>query len=99
MKLRKVDFIKVYNAINQQCGWIGETSTEVCGAIDIHPDAVLPHVTGDVNDDGEVGISDVTLLVNLIMDNSSNEFSDVNGDGETSVADITFLVNILLDQN
>ena len=99
VKLRKVDFIKVYNAINQQCGWIGETSTEVCGAIDIHPDAVLPHVTGDVNDDGEVGISDVTLLVNLIMDNSSNEFSDVNGDGETSVADITFLVNILLDQN
>lgn len=31
-----IDFVKVYNGLNQQCGWLGETSTEVMGAIDLH---------------------------------------------------------------
>ena len=29
-------FFKVYTALNQQCGWLGETSTEVMGAYDLH---------------------------------------------------------------
>lgn len=37
--LDKIDFIKVYTAECQICGAIGETSTEICGAIDLHPDA------------------------------------------------------------
>jgi len=41
--LKQVDFIKVYTAVNQTCGWIGETSTEVCGARDLHPDANTDH--------------------------------------------------------
>lgn len=31
-----VDFIKVYTGVNQEAGWLGETSTEVSGAIDLH---------------------------------------------------------------
>jgi len=31
-----VDFIKVHNATRQVCGWLGETSTEITGAIDLH---------------------------------------------------------------
>ena len=31
-----VDFVKVYTGINQYCGWIGETSTEICRAQDLH---------------------------------------------------------------
>jgi hypothetical protein len=34
--LQGVHFLKVYTAINQYCGWIGETSTEIAGAIDLH---------------------------------------------------------------
>jgi len=34
--LRGVDFIKVYTGINQYCGWIGETSTEIIRAQDLH---------------------------------------------------------------
>lgn len=30
------DFIRVYTGENQTCGWIGETSTEVSGAEDLH---------------------------------------------------------------
>ena len=53
---------------------------------------------GDVNGDGEVSIADVTMLVDLVVRQASNERSDVNNDSETSVADVTKLVEILLNQ-
>lgn len=31
-----VDFIRVYTALNQYCGWLGETSTEIYQARDLH---------------------------------------------------------------
>lgn len=31
-----VDFIKIYTGVNQYCGWLGETSTEVEGINDLH---------------------------------------------------------------
>ena len=31
-----VDFIRVYTAVNQQCGRVGEVSTEICRAEDLH---------------------------------------------------------------
>ena len=31
-----VDFIKIYTGVNQYCGWLGETSTEVMGVNDLH---------------------------------------------------------------
>lgn len=31
-----IDFVRVYCAMNQKCGWIGETSTEITGAKDLH---------------------------------------------------------------
>ena len=37
--LNEVHFIKVYTALLQQCGMLGETSTEITGARDLHPDA------------------------------------------------------------
>lgn len=39
--LSGIDFVRVYTAENQQCGWIGETSTEVSGAKDLHLAASL----------------------------------------------------------
>lgn len=38
--LAKIDFIKVYTAMVQEAGILGETSTEFAGIIDLHPDAV-----------------------------------------------------------
>ncbi|MBO6250917.1 MAG: dockerin type I repeat-containing protein [Muribaculaceae bacterium] len=52
-------------------------------------------VAGDVNGDDEVSIADVTMLVDLLLRQQSNERSDVNGDGETSIADLTSLVDIV----
>ncbi|WP_288153130.1 DUF5074 domain-containing protein [uncultured Prevotella sp.] len=36
VSLEAIDFVRVYSAENQYCGWLGETSTEVCGAMDLH---------------------------------------------------------------
>lgn len=36
VELPGIDFVKVYTGVNQSCGWLGETSTEVAGAEDLH---------------------------------------------------------------
>lgn len=41
VNLPAIHFVKVYTALQQVCGWIGETSTEITGAEDLHPD-MLP---------------------------------------------------------
>jgi hypothetical protein len=39
-----VDFVRVYTGVNQFCGWMGETSTEIAHAEDLHLDASLQAV-------------------------------------------------------
>ena len=92
VNLTHIDFIKVYNAMNQYCGWTGETSTEVAGGIDYHPDAVY----GDVNGDKEVNISDVNAVIAVILAASVAPAADVNGDGEVNVSDINALIDLIL---
>ena len=41
VRLTHADFIRVYTGINQMCGWLGETSTEITGAEDLHLEASL----------------------------------------------------------
>ncbi len=41
VRLTHADFIRVYTALNQVCGWLGETSTEITGAEDLHLEASL----------------------------------------------------------
>lgn len=36
VELSSVDFVKIYTAVNQQCGILGEVSTEVAGIYNIH---------------------------------------------------------------
>lgn len=43
--LRTIDFVRIYSSLNQSAGWLGETSTEVSGAQDLHPDAVAAIAT------------------------------------------------------
>lgn len=39
-----INFVKVYTAVNQTTGWLGETSTEVSGAEDLNPSAGIANV-------------------------------------------------------
>lgn len=36
VRLQGIDFVRVYTGVNQYCGWIGETSTELSRAQDLH---------------------------------------------------------------
>lgn len=94
--LDHIDFVKVYSALNQQCGWLGETSTEVCGALDLHPDEPLP-LMGDVNSDLIVDVADVVAIANDVMGETPEVYlrhvADVNHDGLLNVADVVALAN------
>ena len=46
-ELQGIHFVKVYTGVHQQCGWIGETSTEITGAEDLHLTTATPAVFAD----------------------------------------------------
>ena len=55
------------------------------------------YIRGDVNNDGNVDISDVVELVNIILNSlSGNPRADVNEDGFVDISDVVTLVNIVL---
>lgn len=57
-------------------------------------------LTGDVNDDGEVNIGDVTAIIDYLLGKASDTFNieaaDVNGDGEVNIGDVTAIIDMLL---
>ena len=58
----------------------------------------LDLLRGDVNNDGEVDVNDVTLLINVILGNDYlfNQLCDVNDDGDVDVGDVVEVVNRIL---
>lgn len=65
---------------------------------------VVNNVTkGDVNDDGEINVSDIVEIVNYIMGKPSAKFveaaADLNEDGEVNVTDIVKVVSIIMSTN
>lgn len=58
-KLKYIDFVRVYTALNQHCGWIGETSTEITGAMDLHPDATAGVIETIVDPKGDNQVLDL----------------------------------------
>lgn len=98
VNLTHIDFIKIYNAVNLYCGWIGETSTEVAGGVDFHPDAPMPEsLPGDVNGDGEVTVSDVNAIIYVIVNGVVLPNADVNHDGEVTVGDVNTVIGYILN--
>ena len=56
-------------------------------------------ILGDVNNDGEVNIADVTTLVDYLLNNSieiNMEAANMNGDDEVNIADVTAIIDYLL---
>lgn len=55
---------------------------------------------GDMNCDGFVNISDVTILIDYLLDGDASQIStknaDVDGDGNINISDATELIDILL---
>ena len=67
----------------------------------IVPPVPVSTVTGDVNNDGEVNISDVTLYINYLLNDDATDFlianADFNEDGEANISDVIDMINYLLN--
>ncbi len=71
-------------------------------------DTYLPYlndetVVGDVNGDGSVNISDVTVLIDYLLGSGTAtvdmDAADVNSDGLVNISDVTILIDMLLGNN
>ncbi len=58
------------------------------------PSTLIP---GDVNNDGEVDVRDITALIDIIMNSIDSPLADVNADGDIDVRDITALIDIIMN--
>ena len=58
------------------------------------------YIPGDVNNDGEVSVADVTKIIDIIIgaevDEATMKRADVNKDNEISVADVTRVIDIIV---
>ena len=55
-----------------------------------------PDVPGDVNGDGEVNISDISSIIDLILTGRFSDLGDVNDDGEINITDINTVIDLIL---
>ena len=56
------------------------------------------YLQGDIDGDGKVTISDVTALIDIILQGTGAEHprADVDGDGEVRISDVTTAIDLLL---
>ena len=69
--------------------------------IDVVTEPPVEPVDGDVNGDGVVTATDVTVIYNYLLNNDSSSLvnGDQNHDGAITSADVTWVYNILLGNN
>ena len=59
---------------------------------------VITPVFGDVDGDGEVNISDISAIIDILLSGSDGDISraDVDGNGEVNISDINAVIDIIL---
>ena len=77
VRLTHIDFVKVYTALNQCVGAVGETSTEFKSVIDLHPDAQVSEDKSVVLDLSEAVLDESTKVSDFIFD-TETKFFDFN---------------------
>lgn len=73
-------------------------NANIYSALSVNEVVVDDIVIGDVNGDGSVTSTDVTVLYNWLINNDNTYMvnGDVNSDGSINAGDITFVYNMLL---
>lgn len=59
--------------------------------------ATAQSMYGDVNGDGEVNITDVNHIINIILAGDYDSNSDVNSDGEVNITDLNVIIELILN--
>ena len=57
---------------------------------------ITPTIHADVDGNGEVDVRDITQLIAIIMNSSSDRAADIDVNGEIDVRDITALIDIIM---
>ena len=68
VSLAYIDYVRVYTAQNQRCGWLGETSTEIVGAEDLHLDESVARIQEMIAGIHTVGLDDQTVTASFTLD-------------------------------
>jgi arabinogalactan endo-1,4-beta-galactosidase len=71
-------------------------SISVALALALTSVSAMAAVRPDVNNDGEVTISDVNMVIDIILSDSAILAGDVNDDGEINIIDINTVIDIIL---
>lgn len=74
VNLSGIDFIKIYTGVNQYCGWLGETSTEVMGVTDLHPNAQITSEIDQLQKDESLTLISNPVKNNLIIGSAITQF-------------------------
>ena len=60
----------------------------------------IEFAVGDVNRDGEITVSDINTVMDIILaegpDTTTTDGADVNGDGEINLADVNMIIDLIL---
>ena len=77
---------------------VGEHSLAMKSFYCHYPNPSVPvGLTGDVNGDGIVNITDINYLINIILAGTAAPArADVNGDGTVNISDINMVISIIL---
>ena len=74
------------------------------GELDPHHFTVnmtITFILGDVNNDGNVNIADMTRLIDFLLGDTTSPFNttaaDIDSNGEINVADVTALIDLILE--
>ena len=100
--------VRIINGTVQVVGVTEGTATVTVSSVDGYAFTDTCKVTvytemGDVNCDGFINISDVTMLIDFLLSNNLSTIkdmnADVNRDNSINIADVTTLIDYLLSNN
>ncbi len=60
-------------------------------------DAYTFKTSGDINNDNAYRLSDVTDLLNIVLNNGDKTYADINGDGAVNVTDVSLLLEYVVN--
>ncbi len=76
---------------------IDRSTNQIVNAAKVKVDGVVGDAEpGDLNEDGEIDVTDVVELIDMVLAGTFVAEADINGDGEVDVTDVVELIDMVL---